>query len=121
MFTRHLSTIAIFVTLFAFLPVTYSTTKTPYDWDTEWLQQTRGGFAYTYPYDAGMFYQTLPSRAASFALHPYTRNTYYQYYHDNPAPSGYISPTSNQDVSSCSNYSFRRSEMVPPYGYKCRN
>ena len=120
MFTRHLSTIAVFITLFAVLPSTFSMTKSPYDWDTDWLQQTHGGFINTYPYDSSTFYQTLPSNAKSFALHPYTRNTYYQYYHDVPAPPGYESPMSNQDISSCSNYTFKRAAMVPPFGYRCQ-
>jgi hypothetical protein len=88
--------------------------------DNAWLQQTNGGFAHDYPYDAGLFYSTLPSRSKSFALHSFTRNTYYKYYHILPPPSGYEPQMTPQTAHDCGNYSFMRPNNVPPYGYKCQ-
>ncbi|MDD4628021.1 MAG: hypothetical protein PHE68_01345 [Candidatus Peribacteraceae bacterium] len=87
--------------------------------DNAWLRQSNGGFASDYPYDAGLFYYTLPSRSRSFALHSYTRNNYYKYYHTLPPPQGYKPQMTPQEAHDCGNYSFMRPNNVPPYGYKC--
>ena len=93
-----------------------------YQWriDNEWLTTSQGGFGNAYPYDSGTFYYTLPSRSKSSALHPYFRNTYYQYYHELPPPPGAIMPLTWREAYDCGNYSFMRPNRVMPYGFKCQ-
>jgi len=69
---------------------------------------------------SGTFYYTLPSRSKSSALHPYFRNTYYQYYHELPPPPGAIMPLTWREAYDCGNYSFMRPNRVMPYGFKCQ-
>jgi len=88
--------------------------------DDAWLRQTNGGFAYDYPFDSQLFYYTLPSHSKSFALHSFTRNSYYKYYHTFPPPAGYEPQMTPQEAHDCGNYSFLRPNNVPPYGYRCQ-
>lgn len=108
------------VTLFSALPALASSDTYRWDWDADWLRQTNGGFAYEYPYDATTFFYTLPSRSKSFALHPYHRRTYYQYYHELPPVPGFVPRTTENSMRDCLNYSFSRFSRVPPYGYQCQ-
>lgn len=126
---RLLIAVAVAALVSSLAPVTVQAQSVPvigyhrnyrWDWDIDWLKQT-GGFRDDYPYDPSLFYYTLPSRARSFALHPYTRDQYYQYYHDVPPPPGYEdSQVTRQEAYSCGNYSFMRIDRVPPYGYRCQ-
>jgi hypothetical protein len=106
--------------LLSVLPAEASSTNYRYDWDIEWLQQTNGGFVNDYFYDPTAFYYSLPSRAKSFALHSYHRQSYYKTFHRFPAPANYEPTLTPQDLSSCSNYTFSRPDRVPPFGYQCQ-
>ncbi len=114
------TTAAILASSLFALPAQASSPNYRYDWDREWLQQTNGGFADSYFYDPTIFYYTLPSRAKSFALHPYHRQNYYKTYHPFPAPASYQAEPTPQDLYMCGNYTFSRYDRVPPFGYECQ-
>ncbi len=91
------------------------------DQDYQWLDET-GGWLDAYPYDATLFYYTLPSYAKAFSLHPFHRNSYYRYYHTElPAEGTEPAGTDRIRARSCGNYSFfRPNSRIAPYGYQCQ-
>lgn len=118
--TTAVSAVTFLTLLSLAVPAMASSTRYRTDWDAEWLRQTGGGFAYEYFYDPTSFYSTLPSRARSFALHSYHRQSYYKTYHGLPPPPGYTPPPTPRQLAACDNYTFERPDRVPPFGYECR-
>lgn len=117
--TASISAITAAISIGMALPAHAASSRYRVDWDIDWLQQTNGGFANEYFYDPTMFYYTLPSRAKSFALHSYTRQSYYKTFHAFPPPPNYEPQPTPQELSACGNYTFSRPDRVPPYGYEC--
>jgi len=118
--TGTVSIVTLVASLLVALPVQASSPNYRTDWDIEWLKQTNGGFASDYFYDPTMFYYTLPSRAKSFALHSYTRQSYYKTFHNLPPPPNYQPVPTPQQLAACGNYTFSRPDRVPPFGYQCQ-
>jgi hypothetical protein len=119
-FITGVSVLTFLISLLTAFPAEALSSRYRWDWDIEWLRETQGGFADEYLYDPSLFYYTLPSRARSFALHPYHRQNYYKTYHIFPPPPDYEQQLTPQELAACGNYTFSRPDRVPPFGYECR-